>query len=303
VSEVLVAEEARVAVDGATAIDRLTLSTRGDHVLLGGDARALLAAITSVPLADPEADEDAPSGEAYVAAGSLLLAGKSVAERAHVAVMGAAPLDPPMPAGWTAEAYVRWGARLAGAARGDAADLAGPALARVGMKEAARRRISALGKAERRVLALAQAIVTGPEVLVAEAPLAGLAGGEAALVMRALMAAIEGRKALVSAARLDAGSAEGALARGASHLVVLAGGEVAVEGPPGELYAAARVLAITVHSNAEALREALAARGIALRGGPTRFSAALPEGCGAREVLAAAAAVRAAVVEVVPVLG
>jgi ABC-2 type transport system ATP-binding protein len=303
VSEVLEAEEARVAVDGVTAIDRLTLTTSGDHVLVGGDARALFAAITGVPLADPEADEGALPGEAFVVAGALRLVGRSVGERAHVAVMGAAPLDPPMPGRWTAAGYVRWGARLAGVKRGDAGDLAGPALARVGLAAAANKRLSALGKPERRALALAQAIVAGPEVLVAEAPLAGLEGAAAAFVMKALKAAIEGRRALVSAARLDAGSAEGALARGASHLVVLAGGEVAVEGPPSELYAAARVLAVTVRTNAEPLREALLARGIALRGGPSRFAATLPPGLGARDVLAAAASVRAAVVEVVPVLG
>lgn len=302
-SEVLIAEEARVAVDGVTAIDRLTLTTAGDHVLLGGDARALLGAITGVPIADPQADEGELPGEAYVVAGSLRLAGRSVAERAHVAAMGAAPLDPPMPGAWTAEAYVRWGARLTGATKGDAADLAAPALARVGLASSAKKRISALSQPERRALALAQAIVAGPEVLVAEAPLSGLEGVAAAFVMRALMAAIEGRRALISAARLDAGSPEGALSRSASHLVVLAGGEIAVEGPPGELYAAARVLAITVRTNAEPLREALAAQGIALRGGPSRFAATLPVERTARDVLAAAAAVRAAIVEVVPVLG
>jgi ABC-2 type transport system ATP-binding protein len=163
--------------------------------------------------------------------------------------------------------------------------------------------VETLVPAERRALILAQAIVAGPEVLVAEAPLAGLEGAAAAFVMTALLAAIEGRRALVSAARLDAGTAEGTLARGASHLVVLAGGDVAVEGPPAELFAAARVISLTVHGDAEALRGELSARGIELRGGPVRFSARLPEGATPRQILLAAAASRAAVVELVPVLG
>ncbi len=85
--------------------------------------------------------------------------------------------------------------------------------------------------------------------------------------------------------------------------MVLAGGEVALEGPAGELFAGARVYALTVRSHAEPLRAELAARGIDLRGGPVRFSAALPAGLGAREILAAAQAARAAVVEMVPLIG
>jgi ABC-2 type transport system ATP-binding protein len=140
-------------------------------------------------------------------------------------------------------------------------------------------------------------------VLVAEAPLSGLEGREAELVRDAVIAAAEGRRLVISVARLDAGTAEGVLARSASHLAVLAGGEAALEGPPGELFAGARVLALTVRSNAAALRTALAARGIDLRGGPVRFSAALPAGATTAEILKAAQAARAAVVEMVPLIG
>ena len=122
-------------------------------------------------------------------------------------------------------------------------------------------------------------------------------------MLQAVAAASEGRRAAISVTRLDAGSAEGVLARGASHLVVLAGGEVALEGPPGELFAGARVFALTVRSNAGALRAELSARGIDLRGGPVRCSASLPAGLGSRDLLAAARAARAAVVEMVPVIG
>jgi ABC-2 type transport system ATP-binding protein len=302
----LAAHEARIAVDGVTAIDRLTLETKGDHVLVAGDTRALFAAITGIPLADPavaEGEEGELPGEAFVVAGTLALAGCSVAARAHVASMGAAPLDPPLPPRWTVEEYVAWGAQLAGTPPGAARELAAAALSRVGVAPLRKKRLDALPPAERRAVVLAQATVTGPLVLVAEAPLRGLDAAGAALVMAALLGAGEGRRVLLSAARLDAGSPEGALARGASHLVVLSGGDVAVEGPPGELFAAARVLSLTVRTNAGALRAELAARGIDLRGGPTRFAASLPEGTTPREVMAAAAAARAAVVEMVPVLG
>ena len=308
---VLEARDARIAVDGVIAVDRLSLRTAGDRVILAGDPGALLAALTGVPrsaagggrVASAPGDEAELPGEAYVVAGELLLAGRSVAENAHAAVMGAAALDPPLPPRWTAEEYVRWGARLAGVSPGDARDLAAAALARTGLAAARRKLTGALSLPERRALSLAQAIASGPEVLVAEAPLRGLEGAAATFVLQAVTAAAEGRRAVISTARLDAGSAEGALARAASHLVVLASGEVAVEGPPGELFAAARVYALTVRSHAELLRAELAARGIDLRGGPVRFSAALPAGATTTEILAAARAAQAAVVEMVPVIG
>jgi ABC-2 type transport system ATP-binding protein len=308
---VLAAVEARIAVDGVTAIERLTLTTIGDRVLVAGDPRALFAALTGVPVsssgaarAAPGDEDDAPPpGEACVVGGTLALVGRSVEGGAHVAVMGAAPLDPPLPARWTAEAYVAWGARLAGVSRWSAGDLATAALARVGLSGARRKALGTLTVPERRALVLAQAAVTGPEVLVAEAPLAGLEGAAASFVLAAITGATEGRKAVLSAVRLSAGTPEGVLARGASHLVVIAGGEIAVEGPPGELFAAARVISLTVRSNAGALRTELLARGIDLRGGPVRFAAALPAGVTSREILVAATVARAAVVEMVPVLG
>lgn len=300
----LSAQGARIAVDGVTAIDGLTLETRGDHVAIAGEPRALMAAITGVPLADPaDDDEGAPSGEALVVAGTLSLAAKDVASRAHLGVMGAAPLDPPLPPGLSVHEYVAWSARLAGASKSAARDLAETALARAGLAEARKKRLDVLGVPERRVLSLAQAIVMGPEVLVAESPLAGLEGSAAAFVMRALYAVSDGRRALVSIARVDAASAEGALARGASHLVLMAGGEVALEGTPGDLFAASKIVSLLVRGNVEPLRAELAAHGIDLIGGPTRFSAHLPAGATPRQILVAAASARASVLEMIPVLG
>ncbi len=318
----LVAEEARIAVDGVVAIDRLSLSTIGDHVLFAGDPAALFAALTGVPLSSrrgarpvltgkaaraatasaDDFDEELP-GEAYVVAGALRLAGHSVAESAHVAFMGAAPLDPPLPPGWTAEEYVAWGARLAGAPRRSAGDLAVQALARVGLLPARKRLTSVLPPAERRVLLLAQAIVMAPAVLIAESPLAGLEGSAAAFVLDALVQATEGRRAIFSVTRIDPGSPEGRLARAASYMVVLAGGEIALEGSPGELFSGVRVYALTVRKNAEPLRAELALRGIPLRGGPHRFSVELPASGSTRDIVAAAQVARAALVEMVPLIG
>ncbi|AUX27102.1 ABC transporter ATP-binding protein [Sorangium cellulosum] len=303
------ARAARVAVDDVVALDGLTATTRGDRVLCAGDTGALFAALTGIPrsasrrpaaVAAADDAQDAAPGEARVVAGRLAIAGRDVARAAHRAACGAAPLDPPLPLAWTAEAYVGWGARLAGATARAAAELAPVALARVGLGAAGKRAVRTLALPERRALVLAQAIATAPAVLIAEDPLVGLDDGAAAFVLAALAGATEGRGALLTAARLDVDGPRGAVVRGATDVLVLAGGELAFAGAFAEIAAGGRTYALTVRSNAEPLREELAARGIALRGGPARFCAALPEGATPRDVVLAAARCRAAIVELTP---
>ncbi|WP_434044171.1 MULTISPECIES: ABC transporter ATP-binding protein [Sorangium] len=303
------ARAARIAVDDVVAIDALTVETRGDRVLCAGDAGALFAALSGVPFSavrrhPPGAAADdaagAAPGEARVVAGRLAVAGRDVARSAHRAASGAAPLDPPLPLAWTVDAYVGWGARLAGASPRAAADMARAALARVGLAAAGKRALQTLALPERRALVLAQAIATSPAVLIAEDPLAGLDDGAAGFVLAALAGATEGRGALLTAARLDAEGPRGVLARGATDVLVLTGGELAFSGTLAEIAAGGRLYALTVRSHAELLRDELGARGIALRGGPARFTAALPEGATSRDIVLAATRCRAAIVELIP---
>jgi ABC-2 type transport system ATP-binding protein len=312
------AEGARVAVDGVTAIDALSFATAGDRALFVGDAAALFAAIGGVPLgaraptiagrssdprwvpAAPEPDEDALPGEARVVGGALRVAGRDVARGDHRAGVGVAPVDVPLPPTWTPVEYVAWSARLAGASSRAAPELARAALARVGLDRAVKRALRTFVLPERRALAIAAAVVTGPEAIVVEAPLAGLEGAAAAFVTAALAAASEGRGAIVSAPRAAAGSPEGALARGASWVGFLAGGALVASGEPAELFAGARAYTLRVETNAPAFADALGARGIALRGEAPRFAIALPDGATTREVLAAAAEAKAALLEMTP---
>ncbi|WP_437957413.1 ABC transporter ATP-binding protein [Sorangium sp. So ce119] len=303
------ARAARIAVDDVVAIDALTVASRGDRVLCAGDTGALFAALSGVPFSavrrhppGAAADDaaDAAPGEARVVAGRLAVAGRDVARSAHRAASGAAPLDPPLPLAWTVDAYVAWGARLAGAPPRAAADMARAALARVGLAAAGKRALQTLALPERRALVLAQAIATAPAVLIAEDPLAGLDDGAAGFVLAALAGATEGRGALLTTARLDAEGPRGVLARGATDVLLLTGGELAFSGTLAEVAAGGRAYALTVRSNAELLREELGARGIALRGGPARFTAALPEGATTRDIVLAATRCRAAIVELIP---
>jgi ABC-2 type transport system ATP-binding protein len=298
---VLEADRARVVVDDVVAIDSLTVTATGDRVLCTGDVSALIGAITGVPLGRP--DEDGTRrGEARVAAGELRIGGASVAHGEHRAIAGCAPLDPPIAPSWTCLEYVSWSGRLAGLGSGRARTAAIHALNRVGLGPAAGHKADSLALADRRVLVLAQAIVADPRVLIAEAPLAHLDAAGAARVLSALAGATDGRGALVSVTRLDAGTPEGDLARAATCVLVFSGGELALEGPPSEIFAGARIYGLTVPRNADALRTELAARGIQLRGGPLRWTASVPAGLGTPDILASAVAARAPVVEMLPIV-
>src|SRR5436309_170458 len=85
-----------------------------------------------------------------------------------------------------------------------------------------------------RVLILGDAAVAFPRVIVADAPLQGLSGAAAAFVLRALAAVTEGRGAILAQTRVDPGTLEGALARGATDVLVFSGGELVIDVPAAD---------------------------------------------------------------------
>lgn len=70
--------------------------------------------------------------------------------------------------------FTYWPLRLGGFSHAQAAELASEALARVGMQEAARRRVAGYSKGMRQRIRLAQAIAHHPSVLIFDEPLNGL---------------------------------------------------------------------------------------------------------------------------------
>ena len=303
----LEALHARIAIDDVVALEDFTLVTRGDRVLFVGEVGVLFAALSGVPLLaitppDNPATEPPLTGEARVVSGELRLHGHDVALQTHLAVSGFAPLDPPVPSTMTTLAYVTWAARLAGVPPRAAAELANATLRRAGLERASTRPAASLALPERRVLQLAKAAVHQPAVLIAEAPLDRLEGPAATFVAAALAALTEGRRALLSARRIDPATAEAALPRAATHLVFMGDTGVLAEGPPDTLTAEARVYRLTVPTNAEPLRAALAARGLTLTAGPTSFTVTLPEGTTTATLLQAASEARAPIIELAPLL-
>ena len=102
---------------------------------------------------------------------------------------------------------------------------------------------------------------------------------------------------------LSPATPEGELAAGASYVAVLREGQLVLEGAPGDVLLPTRSYTVTVPVNGDAFRAALAANGIEARGGPPHFGVVLPPALSSVDILRAASAARAPVLELVGVLG
>jgi ABC-2 type transport system ATP-binding protein len=283
----LAADDLRIDVGDAIAIERATFASRGNSVALLGDEHGILSAL---------------AGAAKIRAGHLAVLGMDVASGAHLVSnrVAIAALDPPLPPRWTALEYLTWGARLAGADRTTAARDARTLLGEFGLTNAASQVVESMPLIERRVLVLAQAVIAKPDALVAMAPLSGLSGREAAYVAAAWGHASRGRKWTVSVSNLHLGSAESTLAQAADDLLLFASGSLVRQGKLNRLENGAVGYTMTVRRNASELRSALLSRGVELTGGPARFFVELPREMKAQDLLALSADVGAPIVELVP---
>jgi ABC-2 type transport system ATP-binding protein len=283
----LAAQDLRVDVDGAVAVEGVTVETRGNSVAIVGDGYGLLRAV---------------AGDAAVRSGSLQIEGLDVSrgEQLRPSAIGMAPLDPPLPPRWTVRDYVTWGARLAGMSRAAARESGDQALSLLGLGKLAGATASTLGLADRRALVLAQAIVARPAVLVAAGPLSGLSGQDAAYVAAVLASAANGRRWIVSLSNLYAGSEENVLAAQADELLVFASGRLVRRGKLQKIEDGTVGYTLMLRARATEFKDALRARGVELSGGPQRFFVELPPGMKAQDLVALSAEVGAPLVELVP---
>jgi ABC-2 type transport system ATP-binding protein len=283
----LAASDLRVDVGGAVVLDRVSFQSRGRSLAIVGDGRGLLAAL---------------SGEATVRSGQLMLRGHDVARREHIraGVVGIAPLDPPLPDRLSARDYLAWSARLAGVAPAEARKLAAAALATLDLESLSRARLDELPLPERRALAIAQAVVANPAVLVAAAPLSGLSGQQATYVERVLTAATRDRSWIVSLSSVHAGSPEHAFAASADDLLVFASGALVRAGKLRRMEEESSAFSLMIRGKTSGFRAALEARGVALSGGPRRFFVDLPPGMTPHDLLSLSVEVGAPIVELLP---
>lgn len=117
-----------------------------------------------------------------------LMTGLLKPSRGHISVLGVSPDNPEelfrhvgyctqfdsFPRGFTGYQFVYSFLRLYGCTHGEAQDFANRAIERVGLTEAAHRKIAGYSKGMRQRIKLAQATCHGPSVLVLDEPLNGL---------------------------------------------------------------------------------------------------------------------------------
>ncbi|HEX9295363.1 MAG TPA: ATP-binding cassette domain-containing protein [Polyangiaceae bacterium] len=283
----LAAENLRIDLDGAVAIEGASFESRGNSVVLLGDADGLVAAI---------------AGKATVRSGTLALLGSDVERRAHLepSVVGLAPLDPPLPPRWTAREYLVWGARLAGSNRAAAQKEALATLSDLGLEALTTKLLEELTLGERRALVLAQAVAAKPAVLIASAPLTGLSGPDAPFVAAVLAAATRHRKWIISLSNPHAGSPENVLATAADDVLVFASGRLLRHGKLQRIEDGTIGYTLMLRGEVAAFRDALHQRGVELSGGPHRFFLELPPEVRAQDLLMISLEVGAPIIELVP---
>lgn len=139
----------------------------------------------------------------------------------------------------TVEAELAWGLEALGLPPPEIARRIGWALEVVGLEVALSRPPASLSGGEQRRLALAVALSTQPELLVLDEPLSGLDPAGVREVLAALGAL---RRETAAAILMTESNPEGVLAL-ADRMAVLAGGRVALEGTPREVFGRVEELA------------------------------------------------------------
>lgn len=233
----------RVDVGGLPAIDGLTLTSTGDHVLVLGAARALF---------------EAAAGMRPVARGDLFVEGRSAMDAVRAGLVACVPLDPPLPESWTVRQYATWSARLAGHPRATALSLAAEALERMQITSTMKVKLLTASPPIRRAAVIAAALATGAATLLVEDPVLGLPDESAQTLARATARALNDRSTVLFAARMPLQSP---LTIAADEAIVITGSQVVVQGAPAEIAASERAVALRVHGDVDAFLRAIEARG------------------------------------------
>jgi ABC-2 type transport system ATP-binding protein len=283
---ILASSHLRVDVGGTPAIDGLTFTSTGDHILVLGAARALF---------------EAAAGLRAIARGELLVEGLAAIEAVRSGIVASAPLDPPMPGTWSVVQYTVWSARLSGHARSAALAMAADALEQLQISSMSTTKLGRVPLAVRRATVLAAALATGAKTLLVENPVAHLADDAARPLGKTIMRVLSGRRAAIFAPRVPL---ESPLALAADEAIVVDGSDIAAQGAPAEIASRERTLALRVHGDLAAFTRAVEARGGRAEAAVSGASPALVRvdlgPLAARDLLGIAAESDAVVVELRP---
>jgi ABC-type taurine transport system ATPase subunit len=281
-------DDVRLDAGGVPAVDGLSVETTADRVVVVGAARALFEAV---------------SGIVKPARGSVRVRGLTAGEAMMRGLVAGAPLDPAMPADWTATEYATWSARLTGLGKSEARARAVAALERLGLRAEARWPLGRAPLAARRAAVVAAALATGARTLVLEDPTASLDDDASHALAQRLLAALEGRDWLLFAPRAPLTSE---LVASCGEALVVAGSTCVDRGAPAALAARARRYAAFTTGATEVLAAKMTALGarveqIVTGPGSARFVVELADGATTRQLFACAEESGAVVVELRPI--
>jgi ABC-2 type transport system ATP-binding protein len=237
------ASSLRVDVGGSPAVDGLSMASTAERVLVLGAARALF---------------EAAAGTRPVTRGTLRVAERDPLDAVRSGTSAGAPLDPPLPPGWTLRQYVEWSARLTGHSRGASRGLADEAIERLKLDALARNKLGTLAPAARRGGVLAAAIATAATVILVEDPTVGLSADAARSFARIVARALSDRRSIVFTGRA---SLDSPLALAADEAIVVSGSQVVAQGAPAEIAAGESAFLVRVGGDARAFVVAMEAKG------------------------------------------
>ena len=191
--------------------------------------------------------------EGSVSVGSFDVGRDSVAARR---LIGYVPESAPVPRELTVRGYLAYCTRLRGVSRGSRRGAVTGALHQAGLDEVGHQVIGTLSKGYRQRVALAQALVHDPPVLILDEPTAGLDPRQVADT-RALIAKLGRKRAVLFSSHLLA--EVGALCK---RVVVIDRGRVVAERDVTELTAASQGLRLDVRITGDVEGAATAVRGV-----------------------------------------
>jgi ABC-2 type transport system ATP-binding protein len=184
-------------------------------------------------------------------AGTVRVLGHAAGSRAALRAVGYLAEDSRFPAELTAREALALLGSLSGIARRDVGDAAERGLARVGLAQHARKRLTTFSRGMLRRFGLAQAFLHEPELVLLDEPTAGL-DAEGFAVLDELLAGCRARGAAV----VIASHLVGDLVDGADELALVVGGRLAAHGTPDELFAASGRAEVSIEGlTPAALRE------------------------------------------------
>jgi len=240
--------EARIeAPGGGVLAPALTFQTDAERVVLVGAWDPLIALLT---------------GRAGLGSGHAEVLGEKADRAVFDNRMALALREPAFPEKPTPHEYLTSSARLIGMGKRDAAKEADRALETLGLTPLRKKKLKDVAETDRRILALAHAILGAPTAILVERPFESLDDGSVERLAVALEKAGSGRRLVVVLGAPGGAGPEQRFVARAGHAVVSAEGVVVSQGRPEDVFGPSRRYVVWVTRQAASLESVLVSRGL-----------------------------------------